>query len=207
MLTASAWNSGEYLLLLPTLPPASLIGPCYWIPVRKPRGTSHTATGGPPPPDGWWALPTAAALAGLVGPLISGALEEPAWRGFAQPLLQERMRWLPASIVVGLVWATWHLWPVLAPGDQVEFTPLELLHTYIRFVATAVIYGWLFHVTRSLPLIIAAHVAHNVAVVSLPIPDLHESPQWALLLALAYLVAAVAVVTFAKRQPVESQRN
>ncbi|WP_017590245.1 CPBP family intramembrane glutamic endopeptidase [Nocardiopsis ganjiahuensis] len=162
---------------------------------------AHTATGGPPPPGGWWALPPAAVLAGTAGPMISGALEEPAWRGFAQPLLEERTGWITASVIVGLVWATWHLWPLLTPGGLAEFTPLEPLHTCIRLVSASVVYGWLFRTTRSLPLVIVAHMAHNAAVAVLPVPDLAESPRWALLLALAYLVAAVAVVAFSQHRP------
>ena len=38
-----------------------------------------------------------------------GTGEEPGWRGFALPLLLERMSPLKATLVLGLVWAVWHL--------------------------------------------------------------------------------------------------
>lgn len=49
----------------------------------------------------------AALLAGL---LDQGALlEEGGWRGFANPLLEQVMSPLAASLLVGLLWALWHL--------------------------------------------------------------------------------------------------
>jgi uncharacterized protein len=56
-----------------------------------------------------------------------GTPEEPGWRGFAMPLLQERLRTpLVAAVVLALFWASWHL-PLtiptlLAPGvDWIGF--------------------------------------------------------------------------------------
>jgi membrane protease YdiL (CAAX protease family) len=44
-----------------------------------------------------------------------GSLEELGWRGFAWPLLQERMSPRTASIWLGVLWAAWHL-PREIPG-------------------------------------------------------------------------------------------
>jgi uncharacterized protein len=41
--------------------------------------------------------------------LVGGPLlEEPGWRGFALPRLQEKFGPLAGTIVLGLLWAAWH---------------------------------------------------------------------------------------------------
>jgi len=50
--------------------------------------------------------------AALVPPLG----EEFGWRGFAQPRLQRRLGALWAAVIVGILWSTWHIWPVFVPG-------------------------------------------------------------------------------------------
>ena len=43
----------------------------------------------------------------IVFVLIAG--EEIGWRGFALPHLAKRVGWLQASLIIGLLWAIWHL--------------------------------------------------------------------------------------------------
>lgn len=48
----------------------------------------------------------------LDGPL----LEEPGWRGFALPRLQERWGPLAGSVILGVLWAAWHTPQYLLPS-------------------------------------------------------------------------------------------
>lgn len=49
--------------------------------------------------------------------LIGGPLfEEPGWRGFAQPRLQERFGPMAASLILGILWAFWHM-PIWFSGQ------------------------------------------------------------------------------------------
>lgn len=71
---------------------------------------------------------------------------------------------------MGLVWATWHLRPLLTPGAPAESTLLEQPHAHIRFVSASAVHGRLFHAARGPPPVIVAHTARNTAVAALPAP-------------------------------------
>lgn len=53
--------------------------------------------------------------------LVAAIPEEVAWRGFALPRLQTRYSALASSIIIGVLWALWHL-PLLLIADNVMST-------------------------------------------------------------------------------------
>ncbi|MBZ2021736.1 CPBP family intramembrane glutamic endopeptidase [Streptococcus sanguinis] len=53
-------------------------------------------------------------LAGFVGSflyltIMAGGIEEPGWRGFLQPALEQKFSFPLASAITGIIWAVWHL--------------------------------------------------------------------------------------------------
>ncbi len=144
------------------------------------------------PPQPWLVFPSDFAF---LGPLLAGSLgEELGWRGFALPRLQSRYGVLWASILIGVIWSTWHLWPVITPGGFAHLTLFDIAQTYIRLIATAIIYGWLYNSTQGrLFLVMIAHAGHNIAVelIQIPEPGTDVVP---VIIALLYLAAAIAVV-------------
>ncbi len=92
--------------------------------------------------------------------LFAGPLnEEPGWRGFALPRLQNRYSPLVASIILGALWGLWHL-------------PLHLMGVYyggalgavirIQEIPRAILFTWLYNRTRgSLLVMILFHAAIN----------------------------------------------
>ncbi len=151
-------------------------------------------------PDQWITIPTISAI----GPIIAGAFgEEFGWRGFAQPYLQKYMNVLWASVLVGFLWATWHVWPVLLPGGMGPNALLDCLQTYIRLIGTAVLYGWLYNRTRgSLLIVMLAHAGHNIAVDFFTI-----SEQTSLIIACLYFLLALFVVLFTKKASLTHKQN
>jgi len=119
--------------------------------------------------------------------------EEMGWRGFAQPQLQPRYGALKASILIGVIWSTWHLWIVITPGGVSLVTPEDAAATYIRLISTAIVYAWMYNSTNgSLFVVMVAHMGHNLAgsVVQTP-PD---ASHFHFTLAMLYLAAAIGVV-------------
>jgi uncharacterized protein len=110
--------------------------------------------------------------------LFLGAIgEEPGWRGFALPRLQERYGPLSGTLILGSLWAFWHL-PVwlFVPGGNAGGEPSGLLPISISFVgwvsfilAVSIIMTWIFNHTRgSVLLMMLFHAAINASYVIIP---------------------------------------
>ncbi|MCC7180275.1 MAG: CPBP family intramembrane metalloprotease [Acidobacteria bacterium] len=99
-------------------------------------------------------------LAAAVATAWAQAGEEVGWRGYALPRLARRIGLGPAGILLGLVWALWHLPLFFIPGtgsDGQSF-PLYLLHVMALSVAMA----WLYwRAAGSLLLVMLMHAAVN----------------------------------------------
>jgi membrane protease YdiL (CAAX protease family) len=92
--------------------------------------------------------------------VIVGLFEEVGWRGFALPRLQRRLPALPAALVLGVIWASWHL-PELISDPTGQRPPVQFV---IGILAQSVILAWLYNSTNaSLPMVIMFHAALNTA--------------------------------------------
>lgn len=102
--------------------------------------------------------------------IVGGGQEEPGWRGYALPRLQARYGALVATLVVGVVWAGWHL--PLFVFDSVLYAdrPPAIYLAYV--VALAVVFTWLYNSTRgSVLLAVVLHAGMNNATVLIPAPE------------------------------------
>jgi len=101
--------------------------------------------------------------------VLGGPLgEEPGWRGLLLPTLAERTSFPVAGLVVGVVWASWHLPLFLIPGTPQAELPVA---AYLALtVALGVIYGSLAQHTRgSVPLAVLLHTSSNTSAGLLPV--------------------------------------
>jgi uncharacterized protein len=104
----------------------------------------HVALVGQPPSLGLLvgALPTL--LIVVVYMMITVALgEEVGWRGYALPALQARYSALVASLILGVLWALWHLPVFFNPDTHYSNLPFLLFLAYM--VAFAVLITWVFN--------------------------------------------------------------
>lgn len=156
------------------------------------------------------ALPLLVLVAFIGGPLG----EELGWRAFALPHLLTRIGWVPASVLLGLVWALWHrtpnTWSAIRWDEPVAPEGLGglLLSAVVPDVALAVVMGWVYVRTGGSALLagLGLHTAANFA---LYVPAAPTGPDvtgttWVLTWAIAGVltVLAVAVVILDRRRPV-----
>jgi len=93
--------------------------------------------------------------------------EEFGWRGYALPRLLNRMAALPASLILGGVWALWHLPLFWVPGTTQNSTPFWLF--FIFTVAFSVVFTWLHRSSNgNLFGALLLHTIFNLTVVIFP---------------------------------------
>jgi len=104
--------------------------------------------------------PLSAMLPVFLISFLAAIPEQVAWRGFALLRLQARYSALVSSLIVGALWAVWHL-PLLLNANSVMSTyPLGAYLIYV--IAVSVIYAWIFNNTRhSLLIVTLFHAACN----------------------------------------------
>lgn len=127
--------------------------------------------------------------------LTDGLGEELAWRGFALPRLLTRYNALVASVVLGVIWALWHLPLVWTEGSVMYQRPVWLL--LVDITAKSVLFTWVFLHTRGSVLIaMLFHGATNLFIVSPAVASTGDLTL-PLLAAVAKWVLVVVVVVVA----------
>ena len=88
--------------------------------------------------------------------------EEVGWRGYALPALQARYSALISSVILGVLWASWHLPTFFNPDLSYSNLPFFL---YILFIVLiAILMTWLFNSTGgSVLMAMFFHAVINVA--------------------------------------------
>jgi uncharacterized protein len=100
----------------------------------------------------------------FVALIIGGPLgEEPGWRGFALPRLQRIYGPLGASLVLGPLWACWHLPYFWMPEwGTPKDTALDMVWYGLAAIALTIIYTWAFNKTKgSLVIVILMHASND----------------------------------------------
>jgi membrane protease YdiL (CAAX protease family) len=95
---------------------------------------------------------------------LGGALgEEMGWRGYALPRVQNNFNALISSLIVGVIWAFWHLPLYITPEASGRGMPFFLF--FIVALLQSPIYTWLYNNTnRSLWPVMIFHAFQNYAI-------------------------------------------
>ncbi len=122
--------------------------------------------------------------------LVGGGNEEPGWRGFALPRLQSQFAPVPATLLLGVGWALWHL-PMLQSLD------VYVLVRVVNIVGFAFLLTWMYNGTNSVLLALLMHAGFNTAnstLVPLPMDALSGTGGPTVLVAVTAAVWVVAVL-------------
>ena len=176
---------GWYLLVLLGIPLVELLG-AFVVIGSVPLGDLA---------QNWAVIFTGYLPAVVYVAIFTGMGEEPGWRGFALPRLQERHGPLLATAVLAVVWGMWHLPNVLFGG----WTGLSFSLWMALTISSAFIYTWVYnHTGGSILLAALLHGAINggTELVTGLLPGLDDELHLPLYgaVALAFAVAAVVLV-------------
>jgi membrane protease YdiL (CAAX protease family) len=105
-------------------------------------------------------FPVLAALAMFLAFFVAALGEEVGWVGYAIDPMQDRWNALQASLLLGLVWAAWHIIPLV----QVQRSPAWLAWWCLFTVALRVLIVWIYNNTGKS--VFAAALCHAMANVS-----------------------------------------
>jgi len=101
----------------------------------------------------------------VIGSLCYGFGEEPGWRGWLQPKLQQRHSPFVATLILTPIWAIWHA-PFFVYRFDFEGT-ITIVGFFIGLLAGAFWLAFLYNCTRSVKIVATWHVLWNVVNMSL----------------------------------------
>lgn len=133
--------------------------------------------------------------------VLGGPLgEEPGWRGFALPRLQRRNGPLLGTLILGVLWALWHL-PLFWSGVWTPPTAANIVMFIVMITGLTVMMTWVFnHVQGSLLITMLMHATFNtfankILVPLFPAPIVEEYGQLPLLIAFCGTAIVLIVAT------------
>ncbi len=133
--------------------------------------------------------------------LIGGPLgEEFGWRGFALPALEARFNPLWASLILGVIWAVWHL-PLFFISDSAQHSLPFGLYALLTIPLTILI-TWIYHGSGdSLLLVMLFHAAVNTWSGPLMIsPEAAGSARPFTLVVVLTWIVAILVIGFKRKE-------
>jgi len=133
-------------------------------------------------------------------------LEELGWRGYALDRLQLNWSALNASLILGIVWAVWHLPLFFIEGsfqaESVGFGTMGFWLFMIGIVALSVAFTWVYNNTsRSILAIILLHGWVNFVSETIEVGDLFYYAHWVLLAVLLTAIWGAKTLTSAEELP------
>jgi len=139
------------------------------------------------------------AVAWLAAGIIGGGMEEPGWRGFLQPALDEKFPFILSALIVGVIWAVWHIpgWFVQSIGQSyLNFISFTIYCIGLSFTMAA-----LYKLTKNVFAVVLFHSWTNAVGGIFSMDIILYSPGFALItVTLIQIVISVAIYIFVDKR-------
>lgn len=122
--------------------------------------------------------------------LFGGGMEEGGWRGYLQPAFEKKVNIISSVILVGLVWAAWHLPYFFLPGTFASGSNF-LMYT-VTTTATAFTLTAIYKLTGNILLCTLFHGWQNTIVMTIS-PNM-EHPGFLIMFALQTIISIILCV-------------
>lgn len=108
--------------------------------------------------------------------LVNPIGEETGWTGFALSRLQQRFRpWL-AAVILGVIWAIWHLPAFFVPSEMGSFNPVNFIFFVLSSIFIRIVWTWVTNSAQGSGIVgILLHASSNAVSLAL-IPNLLPAP-------------------------------
>jgi membrane protease YdiL (CAAX protease family) len=134
-------------------------------------------------------FPFIAAPFGLLVFFFLALFEEVGWMGYAFDPMENRWNALIASLILGLIWAVWHL-PIYIAGPE---NVVWVVGQIITLVVVRVLIVWIFNnAGKSLFAVILFHAVYNVCTMVFPVYGSSFGPAMTALIAI--LTAVIVII-------------
>lgn len=145
------------------------------------------------------------AIIGLVIGLVAGFVEELGWTGFATPRLLSRNNVLTAGLVLGVLWAVWHLLADFSGNfssmGMTGWVTWFVTYWLLPLTAYRILMTWVYANTRSLMLAQLMHASWTGWQFALsPATSTDQTTVWHLILAVALWGLVFLVIVIDRKQ-------
>ena len=138
---------------------------------------------------------------GVVAGFLAGFFEELGWTGFALPRLQSKYSALACGLILGILWAFWHImadfWGNRATLG-IYWLPTFIIYWLMPLTAYRVLMVWVYKNSSSLPLMQIMHAFYSgtLGIVS-PTTSIEDGLLWkALFAVLLWIVLAFVIIHY-----------
>ena len=135
----------------------------------------------------------------LVNIFLGGPLaEDIGWRGYILPKMRERMSALNASLIIGVVWAIWHLPFFIFPSWRSIVAGTPFVWFLLLTTGWSVLFAWVYVNTESALMPVLFHAAINTTLGTLGVLGQANGDFMLLILntALTWVVIGIVVAVF-----------